>query len=84
MSGIFRDVYLWAAAQQHIRDFEVHTDLDSEYRDANSSEGDWHSAQSGKVTVTAALFDAAGAGAARRRKKSKPERQRPLRSCRLQ
>lgn len=34
MSGIFRDVYLWSAPLQHIRDFEVKTDLDAEYRDA--------------------------------------------------
>jgi beta-galactosidase len=34
MSGIFRDVYLWATPEQHVRDFEIHTDLDSEYRNA--------------------------------------------------
>ena len=28
MSGIFRDVYLWSTPEQHLRDFEVHTDLD--------------------------------------------------------
>ena len=28
MSGIFRDVYLWAAPEQHLRDFEVKTNLD--------------------------------------------------------
>ena len=28
MSGIFRDVYLWATPEQHVRDFEVKTDLD--------------------------------------------------------
>jgi beta-galactosidase len=58
MSGIFRDVYLWATPDQHLRDFEIHTDLDSEYRDgtlriamklANASE------KAAKVTVTAAL-----------------------------
>ncbi len=34
MSGIYRDVYLWSTANQHIRDFEVQTDLDPHYRDA--------------------------------------------------
>lgn len=35
MSGIFRDVYLWSAAPQRIRDVEVKTDLDERYRDAS-------------------------------------------------
>jgi beta-galactosidase len=34
MSGIFRDVYLWSPPEVHIRDFEVKTDLDVQYRDA--------------------------------------------------
>lgn len=34
MSGIFRDVFLWSTALQHIRDFEIQTDLDANYRDA--------------------------------------------------
>jgi len=34
ISGIFRDVYLWSAGELDIRDFEVHTDLDEDYRDA--------------------------------------------------
>jgi beta-galactosidase len=34
MSGIFRDVYLWSTPQQHVRDYEVQTDLDEQYRDA--------------------------------------------------
>ena len=64
MSGIFRDVYLWATPEQHLRDFEVKTNLDDAYRDAtlvvkgalsNASE------KLAKVTVTSALFDAAGA-----------------------
>jgi beta-galactosidase len=64
MSGIFRDVYLWAAPEQHLRDFEVKTNLDDQYRDATlvvkgalSNASD----KPAKVTVTAALFDAAGA-----------------------
>jgi len=35
LSGIFRDVYLWPTASQHIRDFTVVTDLDDQYRNAN-------------------------------------------------
>jgi beta-galactosidase len=63
MSGIFRDVYLWSTAAKHVRDFELQTNLDGEYRDAelavkaavaNAAE------KPGKVTLTAALFDAAG------------------------
>lgn len=34
MSGIFRDVYLWSTASRHIRDFQVNTDLDAQYRNA--------------------------------------------------
>jgi beta-galactosidase len=33
LSGIFRDVFLWTAPAQHIRDFEVQTDLDASYED---------------------------------------------------
>lgn len=34
MSGIFRNVHLWSTGEQHIRDFEIRTDLDASYRDA--------------------------------------------------
>ncbi|MEJ2108762.1 MAG: glycoside hydrolase family 2 TIM barrel-domain containing protein [Acidobacteriota bacterium] len=34
LSGIFRDVYLWSTPGQHIRDFEIRTDLDDAYRNA--------------------------------------------------
>ncbi len=64
MSGIFRDVYLWTTPEQHLRDFEVKTNLDDEYRDATLVvKGALSNASSkpAKVTVTAALFDAAGA-----------------------
>jgi beta-galactosidase len=66
MSGIYRDVYLWSPPAQHLRDFEVHTNLDDQYRDAtltvqaavaNASD------KAGAVTITAALFDATGAAA---------------------
>jgi beta-galactosidase len=32
LSGIYRDVYLWAAPSVHVRDFFVRTDLDKAYR----------------------------------------------------
>jgi len=34
LSGIFRDVVLWSAPELHIRDFEIRTELDGEYRNA--------------------------------------------------
>ncbi|MCX7682708.1 MAG: DUF4981 domain-containing protein [Anaerolineae bacterium] len=34
LSGIFRDVYLFATPQVHVRDFWVRTELDADYRDA--------------------------------------------------
>ena len=34
LSGIYRDVYLWAAPTLHVRDFFVQTDLDADYEDA--------------------------------------------------
>ena len=35
ISGIFRDVFLYSWDDLHIRDFEVHTDLDENYEDAD-------------------------------------------------
>lgn len=34
LSGIYRDVFLFAAPSQHIRDYFVTTDLDAQYKDA--------------------------------------------------
>jgi beta-galactosidase len=34
MSGIYRDVYLWATPASHVRDFELQTNLDAAYKDA--------------------------------------------------
>jgi beta-galactosidase len=34
MSGIFRDVYLFTTAADHVRDFEVRTDFDARFQDA--------------------------------------------------
>jgi beta-galactosidase len=67
MSGIFRDVYLWSTPAQHVRDYEVHTELDDQYRDAtlrveakvaNTSD------QAAKVSVTASLDGIATPGTA--------------------
>ena len=63
MSGIFRDVYLWATPQQHIRDFEIRTNLDDAYRDANlvvKAALSNTSLKETKVSLTASLLDAAG------------------------
>ncbi len=37
LSGIYRDVYLYAAPGMHIRDYKVTTDLDENYQDAELS-----------------------------------------------
>ncbi|PTR01159.1 beta-galactosidase [Mucilaginibacter yixingensis] len=37
LSGIFRNVTLWRAPQQHIRDFFIRTDLDAHYKDATAN-----------------------------------------------
>jgi beta-galactosidase len=63
LSGIYRDVYLWSPPDVHIRDFEVKTELDAQYRDAelqvtvkveNAGKAD------ARATIEAALFDAKG------------------------
>lgn len=63
MSGIYRDVYLWSPASQHVRDFEIQTNLDSDYRDAQlvvkASLANL-AAKPGRVTLEMALHDAAG------------------------
>ncbi len=41
ISGIFRDVFLWSADDLHIRDFQIHTDLDENYMDADLSVDVW-------------------------------------------
>ncbi len=64
MSGIFRDVYLWSPSTRHIRDFEIHTDLDSAYRDAQlkiQTSLSNSTSKPKKVTLTAELFDTTGA-----------------------
>ncbi len=63
LSGIFRDVYLWSPPNVHVRDLEVKTDLDAQYRDATlgllvSLEN--AGAQTAAVSLEGALLDAAG------------------------
>jgi beta-galactosidase len=63
LSGIFRDVYLWTPAPVHLRDFEVKTDLDPDYRNAVldiAVEIENHSADAAELTLLAELLDAAG------------------------
>ncbi|MFB3777130.1 MAG: glycoside hydrolase family 2 TIM barrel-domain containing protein [Bryobacteraceae bacterium] len=63
LSGIYRDVYLWSSDRQHIRDFEVITDLDAAYRDATLRVKASLTNYGGKLTagsMTMELEDAAG------------------------
>jgi beta-galactosidase len=63
LSGIFRDVYLWSPADVHIRDFEVKTDFDDQYRDAKiSARLQVHnfSSKDAEITVAGELIDPAG------------------------
>ena len=63
LSGIFRDVYLWSPASLHIRDFEVKTELDAQYRDAElkvSVKVQNTAKAETPASVEAALFNAKG------------------------
>jgi beta-galactosidase len=63
LSGIYRNVYLWSTAAQHIRDFEVTTDLDAAYRDAAlrvRAEVVNYQGALAQGSVTVELADAAG------------------------
>jgi beta-galactosidase len=63
LSGIYRNVYLWSTADQHIRDLEVQTELDSQYRDATLRVRAEVVNYAGKLragTVSLDLLDAAG------------------------
>ncbi len=64
LSGIFREVFLWSVAEQTIRDYFVHVDLDDDFRDAELSvdvELTNSSDLAANCRVRAELFDAAGA-----------------------
>jgi beta-galactosidase len=64
LSGIYRDVQLVATPKRHIRDFQVVTDLDEQYRDARlrivASVTNHLAEASGPVSVRARLVDADG------------------------
>jgi beta-galactosidase len=62
-SGIYRDVFLWSTAEQHVRDFEIRTDLDGEYTDASvklSAEVVNQAKTAASLTLS---FDLSGSGA---------------------
>jgi beta-galactosidase len=64
LSGIFRDCYLWAAPQVHIRDFFALPDLDAQYKDATLSVTakvkNFGSQPAAAGKLTALVYDAAG------------------------
>jgi len=63
ISGIFRDVSLYSWDDLHIRDFQVHTDLDEEYRDADLGVDVWVRNLGEGIRpfgVDAQLFDSTG------------------------
>ncbi len=64
LSGIYRDVYLYATPSLHVRDYRVRTELDASYRDATLRIRAWirnYGAESSQgYTLTAMLYDADG------------------------
>lgn len=63
LSGIFRSVHLWSAAELHLRDFFFHADLDEDYRDATVTvdlEVMNYAAEPRKCSVEAAILDSSG------------------------
>jgi beta-galactosidase len=65
LSGIFRNVYLYATPKVHIRDFTVETELDENYENANFNlkvnVEDLTTASPAGYTVTATLYNSSGA-----------------------
>lgn len=62
-SGIFRDVYLWSAADLDLRDFEIHASLADDYETGNLSVKTWtrnYADREAVYTLDAKLTDAAG------------------------
>jgi beta-galactosidase len=59
MSGIYREVYLWATADRHVRDYEVRTELENNYRDG-ALQVKAEITKPEKCTLSAELLDAAG------------------------
>ncbi|MGG1515341.1 glycoside hydrolase family 2 TIM barrel-domain containing protein [Paenibacillus oryzisoli] len=64
MSGIFRDVYLYATPATHLADFLVNTDLDEAYEHAvlrvNATVTNYDGLSAGERQVEAVLYDGAG------------------------
>jgi beta-galactosidase len=63
LSGIFRDVYLWSAADLDLRDFEVQATLDDDYRTGRLTVKTWtknYTAKARDFSVEATLLDPAG------------------------
>jgi len=63
LSGIFRDVTVWSAPKVRIRDFEVRTPLDAEYRNASLDLAVWVKNETAKpqdVAVKGELKDPSG------------------------
>ncbi|MBI4873127.1 MAG: DUF4981 domain-containing protein [Acidobacteria bacterium] len=59
MSGIYRDVFLWSTAGQHVRDYEVKTLLDDDFKNAKLAvEADI--VKPDQCKLAAELFDATG------------------------
>ncbi|MEI8225913.1 MAG: sugar-binding domain-containing protein, partial [Bacteroidota bacterium] len=61
LSGIFRNVTVWSAPQQHIRDFFVKTDLDDQYRNATvevtAKVKNYGTKEAKSYKLTATLYD---------------------------
>ncbi len=63
LSGIFRNVSLWSTPSTHVRDFAVHTELDSTYRDAKlaiTASIKNYGTEAKPVTLSITLSDPAG------------------------
>ncbi|HIQ05349.1 MAG TPA: DUF4981 domain-containing protein, partial [Anaerolineae bacterium] len=64
LSGIYRDVYLWAVPSVHVRDFRIVTDLDDTYRDAvlkiQAKVRNYSNQDAAAHTLEAMLYDANG------------------------
>jgi len=64
LSGIYRDVYLFATPRVHIRDFFVNTDLDENYEDATLTIDaeliNYSESKTAKPVLRAILFDDVG------------------------
>lgn len=61
LSGIFRDVYLWATPKTHVRDFFITSTLDESYKNGILKiKGEFTSAKSQKVILSYSLTDRFG------------------------